>query len=128
NRVTLVGVTLTETGCGAVIVMFAVALFVASWTLVAFTENEPAVAPAVKSPEDETVPPVAVHVTALFDAFVTVAVNCRVPPAARVALVGEIVTPTDCGTVIVILAVAPLVGSCTLVAFTVNEPAVAPAV
>lgn len=72
--------------------------------------NEPAVAPAVKSPVDETVPPVAVHVTAVFEAFVTVAVNCRVPPEASVAL-GEIVTPTDCGTVIVMLAVALLVGS-----------------
>jgi hypothetical protein len=58
------------------IVMVAVALLVESWTLAAFTVKEPADAPAVYSPLEVTVPPVAVQTTAEFDAPVTVAENC----------------------------------------------------
>jgi hypothetical protein len=73
-------------------------------------------------------PPVAVHVTAVFEAFVTVAVNCCVPLVNKVVLVGERVTLTGCGAGIVMAAVALLVVSWTLVAFTMKEPAVEPAV
>ena len=77
---------------------------------------------------EETVPPAAVHVTAVFEALVTVAVNCCVPPVKSVTLVGAILTLTDCGDGIVMAAVALLVVSWTLVAFTLKEPAVVPAV
>ena len=56
-------------------------------------------------------PPVADQVTAVFAAFVTVAVNCCVPLVNSVALVGETLTTTGCGHVIVIAAEALLVGS-----------------
>ncbi len=73
------------------------------------------------------VPPVAVHVTAVLELPVTVAVNCWVCPGCNVALVGETVTPTDGCTVT--CAVADLVESATEVAVTVKlEPAVFPAV
>ena len=90
--------------------------------------NEPAVDPAVYRPVPEIVPPVAVHVTAVFDAFATVAANCCVPPVNTEAVVGETVTLTGCAAGIVTVAVALLVVSATLVAFTLNEPAVLPAV
>ena len=48
----------------------------------------------MKSPEVEMVPPVAVHVTAVLEEPVTVAVNCWVRPACTVAVVGEIETET----------------------------------
>src|SRR5689334_1549814 len=89
--------------------------------LVAVTVYEPAACPAVYNPEELIVPPVAAQVTATFD------VNCCVPPVSSVMFVGEIVTPVA-GTETVTLAVADLVVSCTLVAVTVKEPAVAPAV
>lgn len=60
----------------AVTVTVAEADFVLSATLVAFTVKEPADAGAVYRPEAETVPPVAVHATAVFVEPVTVAVNC----------------------------------------------------
>ena len=50
---------------------------------------------------------------------VTVSVNCCVPPEATVAEVGEMVTATVAGAVMVIEAVADLVGSATLVTVTV---------
>ena len=50
------------------------------------------------------------------------------PLVNTVVLVGEIVKPTGCGRVIVIVAEALLDESWTLVAFTVNEPGVGPAV
>ena len=75
----------------------------------------------------ETVPPVADQVTDVFAAFVTVAVNCCVPPASNVALPGDTVTDTT-GAVMVMAAVADLVESCTLVAFTWNDPTLWPAV
>jgi hypothetical protein len=64
----------------------------------------------------------------VFDAFVTVAVNGCVPLVNKVALVGEMLTPTGCGAVIVIVDIALLLGSWTLVAVTENDPAVVPAV
>ena len=54
----------------------------------------PVVDPAVNKPAMETVPPVAVHVTAVFELPVTVAVNCCVPPGCMVTLAGETVTAT----------------------------------
>src|SRR5262249_33594510 len=66
--------------------------------------------------------------TAVFVALLTVAVNCCVPFGNSVALVGETLTLTGCGAVMVTVAVALLVVSATLVAFTVKLPVVAPAV
>ena len=71
-----VGLIETVTTGAAVTVTVAEADFVLSATLVAFTVKEPADAGAVYRPEAETVPPVAVHVTAVFVEPVTVAVNC----------------------------------------------------
>ena len=67
----------------------------------------------------ETVPFVAVHVTPVLVVPATVAVNCCVPPDGTVAEVGEIVTATVAGAVIVTVALADLVVSATLVAVTV---------
>src|SRR2546425_4658892 len=50
---------------------------------------------AVKSPELEIEPAVAVHVTAVLDRPVTVALNCCVPPEATVAARGEMLTTLD---------------------------------
>src|SRR5437016_515013 len=80
---------------GAVTVTAALPLFVVSATLVAFTVCEPAAVGAVYRPDALTVPavefppstPSTDHVTAVFELFVTVAVNCCVPPVATVALV-----------------------------------------
>lgn len=80
------------------------------------------------SPVVLIVPPVAVHVTAVLLAFVTVAVNCCVPPATNVAEVGATVTDTAGATPIVTAAVPDLLVSATLVAVTWNEPAFLPAV
>jgi len=63
-----------------------------SCTLVAVTVNVPCVVPAVYRPNEEIVPPVAVHVTPVSVALATVAVNCFVAPVATDALVGDIVT------------------------------------
>jgi hypothetical protein len=98
-----------------------------SCTLVAVTVTEPAVAGAVKRPLVVRVPAVAVHVTALLVVPVTVAVNCCVVPAFTVGAEGEMVTETM-GTATVMFAVADLAVSCTLVAVTVAEPMVWPAV
>jgi hypothetical protein len=53
---------------------------------------EPAVLPALKSPEEEIVPPVADQVTAVFDEPVTVAENCWPLPVCMDAEVGLIAT------------------------------------
>ena len=64
--------------------------FVGSAAEVALTMKEdPAVDPAVNKPLLEIVPPVAVHVTAVFEAPVTDAVNCWVCPGCSVLLPGE---------------------------------------
>ena len=81
---------------------------------------------AVNIPVEETVPPVAVQVTAVFVEPVTVALNCAVPLVVVVALAGEMLTLT--GALTVAVALALLVGSATLVAFTVQVPAVLGAV
>jgi len=73
----------------------------------------------------ETVPPVADHVTAVLLLPVTVAVNCCVPPVCNEADVGLMLTETS---MTVTVAEADLVLSATLVAVTVNVPAVAGAV
>ena len=72
----------------------------------------------------ETVPPVAVHVTEVFDVPVTLAENCLVEPFWIEADVGLIVIATDAGAVTVTVADADFVESATLVAFTVYVPAV----
>jgi hypothetical protein len=75
------------------------------------------------------VPPVADQVTAVFVVPVTVAVNCCVAPAKIAAEVGLTLTTTTGGGVFTVtVAVANLVVSATLVARTVNVPAVAGAV
>lgn len=68
------------------------------------------------SPDDETVPPVADHVTEVLVDPVTDAVNCFVPPVCTEALVGLIVTATA---ETVTVADADFVVSATLVALTV---------
>jgi len=75
----------------------------------AVTVTVAGLAGAVYRPELEIVPTVALppvtpftcQVTAVLLVFCTVAVNCWVPPAATVADVGEIVTLTAVGGVIV---------------------------
>ena len=71
-------------------VTVAEAAFVGSATEIAVTAKlPPAVGPAVNRPLLETVPPVAVHVTAVLALPVTLAINCRVCPGCNVVLVGE---------------------------------------
>ena len=73
---TPVGATVMDTAGAGWIVTAAEAVFVESATEVAVTMKEvPAVDPAVNKPPLEIVPPVAVHVTAIFELPVTVAVN-----------------------------------------------------
>ena len=60
----------------AVTVTAALAFFVLSATLVAVTVKLPATFPAVNSPAEVIVPPVAVQVTLVFEVPVTVAENC----------------------------------------------------
>ena len=72
---------------------------VVSCVLVAVTWNDPLVEPAVKSPPDVMVPPVAVHVTE------ALAVNCCVPPGASVTL-GGVTVSAGAVTVTVVVAVA----------------------
>lgn len=54
----------------------------------------PAVAGAVYSPADETVPPFADQVTALLEAPATEALNCNFAPIANEELAGVIETET----------------------------------
>ena len=65
----------------------------------------------------ETVPPVAVQVTAVLLVPLTVTVNCWVPPACNDIEVGEMDTAT--GALTVMVAEADFVESATLEAFTV---------
>jgi hypothetical protein len=115
--VVLFGVTPTLTG--AVTVQVALALLVESAALVAFTVQVPAVLGAVYSPVEETDPPVADQVTAVFVEPLTVAANCCVPPVLIVALVGAMLMPTVTGALTLTLALAVLVVSAALVALTV---------
>jgi hypothetical protein len=75
------------------------------------------VAGAVYKPDEDTVPPLAVHVTDVLLEPVTVAVNCCVAPVCSDPEVGLIVIAT--GTVTVTVAEADFVESATLVAVTV---------
>lgn len=70
-------------------------------------------------PVPDTVPPVAVHVTAVFELPLTVAVKLCVPPVVKLAVVGETLTDTVPGAVTVMVALADLVVSATLVAVSV---------
>ncbi len=76
----------------------------------------------------ETVPPVVDHVTELLLNPVTVAVNCCVAPVNSDAELGLIETAPVAEAVTVTVAVADLVVSAMLVAFTVYVPAVLGAV
>jgi hypothetical protein len=85
KREALLGPMLTLTGAGgpddpAVTVTDAEAFFVVSATLVAVTVYVPAVLGAVYNPEPDTVPPLAVQVTEVFEVPVTFAENCFVAP------------------------------------------------
>jgi hypothetical protein len=71
----------------------------------------------VYRPELETAPPVAVQVTAVLDVPVTEAENCCVADVCKDADTGLIEIPTT--EVTVTVALADLVVSATLVAFTV---------
>lgn len=84
---------------------------VVSAALVAVTTNEPAVVPAVYNPAVLIDPPVAVHVTAVLLAPVTVAENCCVPPVKTEAGFGETLTDTAGAAVMVTAAVADLLVS-----------------
>jgi hypothetical protein len=75
----------------------------------------------------EIVPRVALHVTAVFVVFVTVAVNCCVQPDGTDTVCGEMLTATA-GIVTVMVAFPDLLVSSVLVAVTVADPAVAGAV
>jgi len=120
------GDTETATAC-AVTVTAADADLVVSATLVAFTVTVPAVDGAVNMPPVEMLPPLADHVTDVLLLPVTLAVNCCVPLVSMEAETGEIVTPTT-GALTVTVAEADLVVSATLVAVTVNVPALPGAV
>jgi hypothetical protein len=77
----------------------------------------------------ETVPPLADHVTAVLVLPVTLALNCCVPPVGSELEVGLMETATTGGGVATVtVAVANLLVSATLVARTVNVPAVLGAV
>ena len=79
---------------------------------------------AVNIPPLETVPPVAVQVTDVFEVLLTVAVNCWLPAEIRLDEVGDTATLTVAGPFTVTVDCACLVGSATLVAVTVAVVAV----
>jgi hypothetical protein len=130
-RETELGAIDTTTGAAEVTVTVATADLLLSATLVAVTVNVPAVPGAVYSPLEETVPPLAVQLTAVLAPFaITVAVNGWEWPTCRVAESGAIVTATTGGglEVTVTVAEAVLVLSAALVAVTVKVPGVLGAV
>ena len=88
----------------------------------------PAADGAIYKPLAEIVPDVAVQVTAVLLLPLTVAVNCCVPPASNEDEVGLIAIETAAAEETVIVALADLVGSATLVAVTVYVPGAAGAV
>jgi hypothetical protein len=98
-------------------VIVAEADFVGSALLVAVTEYVPAVAGAVYSPEEETVPDVADQLTDVLLVPVRVAVNCCVALTWIAATGGLMETAT--GAVTVTVADAVFVVSATLRAVTV---------
>jgi hypothetical protein len=116
-----VGLIATDTaGAVAVTVTVADADLVLSARLVAFTVYVPPVLGAVYRPELETVPPVALHVTAVLPVPVTVETNCWVAPVCNEAVVGVSATATGTGALVTVTsAEAVFVLSATLVAVTV---------
>jgi hypothetical protein len=91
----------------AVTVTSAAPTALGSATLVAVTVKVPGVLPAVKSPFDEIVPPLADHVTPVLPVPVTLAENCRVWPVETVAWPGVTVTVIGCVEVTMTLSLAP---------------------
>jgi len=122
-RETAAGATVTATGPS---VTAADADLLGSATLVAFTRTVCGLKldGAVYRPVAETEPTAGVtdQVTAVFDVFITVAVNCCVCSAPSETAAGATVTPTVATSVTA--AVADLVISATLVAFTLTVWAV----
>lgn len=79
----------------------------------------PAADGAVYKPVAEIVPDVAAQVTAVLLLPLTVAVNCCVPPVNKEDEVGLIAIETAAAEETVMVALADLLGSATLVAVTV---------
>ena len=102
-----VGLIDTEAAGAAVTVTVAEADWVLSATLVAFTVYVPAVVGAEYSPELLTEPPVADHVTAVFDVPLTVAVNCCVALVCKATESGLMLIEIGLGEGFVPLAAAP---------------------
>src|SRR5579862_1920506 len=121
--VAVVGEMETATDCaGGCTVTVEVADLVGSATLVTVTVIVVVLVTdgAVKRPPVEMLPALAVQLAAVLLLPETVSVNCLVPPELTVAVVGEMETATDCaGGCTVTVADADLVGSATLVTFTV---------
>ncbi len=123
------GESVIEVTVGAANVIVADADFVVSATLVAVTFALPADVGAVKRPLALIVPAVADQVTDLFETVpATVAENCCVAPVRIAGAAGDTETEFTTGAATVMVAVADLVVSATLVAVTVAVPAVVAAV
>src|SRR5438552_14136399 len=129
------GAIVTETFGAGVMVTLAVSDFVLSATEIAFTVtgfDAGTVVGAVKSPVALIVPAVELppvtlftcHVTAVFDVFATVAVNCCVNLTWTLGVLGLTVTTTAGGAVTVTTAVPDFVESACEVAITVTVPPV----
>lgn len=123
------GVTLTATGGGAAVtVTVAVSERAPSARLVATTVQVAATAGAVYTPAVVIVPqpaPGTDQVTEVSAAFVTVAVNATVPPAATDAVRGETATATGGGGATTVTVPWPLTpGTARLVARTWKTPGV----
>src|SRR5207302_4834143 len=129
------GAIVTETFGAGVMVTLAVSDFALSATEIAFTVTgfgAGTVVGAVKSPVALIVPVVELppvtlftcHVTAVFDVFATVAVNCCVNPTWTLGVLGLTVTTTAGGAVTVTTAVPDFVASACEVAITVTVPPV----
>ena len=110
-----------DDGVVAVTVTVACADFVVSATLVATTVAvvDELTLGAVNTPLLEIVPPLADHITPVFELLVTVAVNCSVPAELTLDETGETETPTVAGGLTVTEECADLVVSATLVAVMV---------
>jgi hypothetical protein len=129
----LVGLMLIPTAAAPTIVTLAEADLVGSATLVATTltlAGEAAMEGAKKTADDplvEIVPqdeplqpaPLTLQLRAMFEVPVTLALKSCVPTVGTEALVGLMLSNTATATATVTLAEADLVGSATLVAFTV---------
>ena len=85
-----------KTLAGIMLTVAEAVLLVSAW-LVAVTVVLANTVAAVKSPELEIEPALAVHVTAVLVEPVTVALNCWVPPETTVATLGETLTATPDG-------------------------------